>query len=114
MMKILLKLTISKECRLGRMNTRNSEEQILKGLTKLPRLIKVRHKLNQMSSHSAQLKGEVVALQNPLTELIETQAELDKFCREENDAFAAAKLEIKGGDQADHHRKGEKCREKKL
>ena len=54
-------------------------------------------KIDQMTTRSAQLKGEVATLQNALTELTAAQAEMDKLRRDEHTSFVAAKADLEQG-----------------
>merc|ERR1719464_543971 len=58
---------------------------------------KLSTQIDQMTTHSAHLKGEVSALQNALTELTAAQAEMDKLRRDEHASFVAAKADLEQG-----------------
>merc|ERR1712141_98407 len=58
---------------------------------------KLSTKIDQMTSRSAQLKGEVAELEKGLSALAKAQAEMDKIRLEEKDAYTKAKAEIEAG-----------------
>jgi len=58
---------------------------------------KLSTKIDQMTSRSAQLKGEVAELEKGLSALAKAQAEMDKIRLEEKEAYAKAKAEMEEG-----------------
>jgi len=58
---------------------------------------KLTYKIDTASSRSVQLKAEVKELQKELGELVESQAEMDKVRKEQNDAFVEAKADLEQG-----------------
>merc|ERR1719192_1960011 len=58
---------------------------------------KLSTKIDQMTSRSAQLKGEVAALEKGLSALAKAQAEMDKIRLEEKEAYTKAKAEMEAG-----------------
>jgi hypothetical protein len=60
-------------------------------------IAKLSTKIDQMSSRSAHLKGEVVALQKALAELAASQAEMDKMRQEEKAIYEKNKPEMEQG-----------------
>jgi len=54
-------------------------------------------KIDQMTSRSAQLKGEVAQLENGLSLLAKAQAEMDKIRLEEKEGYGQAKAEMEAG-----------------
>merc|ERR1711956_59670 len=58
---------------------------------------KLSTKIDQMTSRSAQLKGEVAELENGLSALAKAQAEMDKIRLEEKEAYTKAKAEMEAG-----------------
>merc|ERR1719493_431339 len=58
---------------------------------------KLSTKIDQMTSRSAQLKGEVAELEKGLSVLAKAQAEMDKIRLEEKAAYAKAKAEMEEG-----------------
>merc|ERR1719422_1613268 len=55
---------------------------------------KLSTKIDQMTSRSEQLKGEVAELEKGLSALAKAQAEMDKIRLEEKDAYAKAQAEM--------------------
>jgi len=58
---------------------------------------KLSTKIDQMTSRSAQLKGEVAELEKGLSALAKAQAEMDKIRLEEKETYAKAKAEMEEG-----------------
>merc|ERR1712207_52975 len=58
---------------------------------------KLSTKIDQMTSRSAQLKGEVAELEKGLSALAKAQAEMDKIRLEEKEAYTKAKAEMEAG-----------------
>merc|ERR1712203_1206291 len=58
---------------------------------------KLSTKIDQMTSRSAQLKGEVAELEKGLSALAKAQAEMDKIRLEEKEEYAKAKAEMEAG-----------------
>jgi hypothetical protein len=58
---------------------------------------KLSTKIDQMTSRSAQLKSEVAALENGLSSLAKTQAEMDKVRLSEKEEYTKAKAEMEAG-----------------
>lgn len=58
---------------------------------------KLSYKIDVASSRSVTLKAEVKELQKELAELVESQAEMDKVRKEQNDAFVEAKADLEKG-----------------
>merc|ERR1719195_2486270 len=58
---------------------------------------KLSTKIEQMTAKSAQLKEEVAALEDGLSKLAKSQAEMDKLRQEEKDAFAENKAVLEKG-----------------
>merc|ERR1712241_866735 len=79
---------------------------------------KLSTKIDQMTSRSAQLKGEVAELEKGLSALAKAQAEMDKIRLEEKETYAKAKAEMEEGIKGvqlalkvlrDYYAKGEKA-----
>merc|ERR1712079_856561 len=58
---------------------------------------KLATKIDQMTSRSAQLKGEVAELEKGLSALAKAQAEMDKLRLSEKEAYTKAKAEMEAG-----------------
>merc|ERR1711934_54866 len=58
---------------------------------------KLSTKIDQMTSRSAQLKGEVAELEKGLSALAKAQAEMDKIRLEEKETYTKAKAEMEAG-----------------
>merc|ERR1712241_1403286 len=58
---------------------------------------KLSTKIDQMTSRSAQLKGEVAELEKGLSALAKAQAEMDKIRLEEKETYTKAKAEMEEG-----------------
>merc|ERR1719162_82668 len=60
-------------------------------------LEKLNTKMDQATSRTAQLRGEIATLQKELSELASMQAEMDKLRQEEKALFTKNKPEIEAG-----------------
>merc|ERR1712238_62115 len=58
---------------------------------------KISTRIDRAAAASAQLKQEVATLENELSKLAKTQAEMDKLRKEENEAYVASKAELEKG-----------------
>merc|ERR1712151_1315875 len=69
-------------------------ESNVKKTEKTNEITKLSTRIDRQSAQSAQLKGEVAALQGALAKLAQSQAEMDRLRKEENAAFSASKAEL--------------------
>jgi len=69
-------------------------ESNVKKTEKTNEITKLSTRIDRQNAQSAQLKGEVAALQGALAKLAQSQAEMDRLRKEENAAFSASKAEL--------------------
>jgi len=69
-------------------------ESNVKKTEKTNEITKLSTRIDRQNAQSAQLKGEVAALQGALAKLAQSQAEMDRLRKEENAAFSASKSEL--------------------